>query len=141
MVEINSEDQNKVKRMKRTENSLRDHRDNIKCINIQIIGIPGEREKKGLRKFLRDYIQKCSQHQKGSSQSSPRSSESPIDDKHKDKHAETHTNQTKKYQTQGKNIKSSKGKATSNIQGKLHTINSWSFIRNSADQKGIAGYI
>ena len=127
--------------MKSIEHSLRDLQGNIKGTNIQIIGIPGEREKKGLRKFLRDYIQKCSQHQKGSSQSSPRSSESPIDDKHKDKHAETHTNQTKKYQTQGKNIKSSKGKATSNIQGKLHTINSWSFIRNSADQKGIAGYI
>ena len=47
----------------------------------------------------------------------------------------------KKYQTQGKTIKSSKGKAESNIQGKLHTTNSWSLIRNSADQKGIAGYI
>ena len=34
MVEITSEDQNKVKRMKRTEDSLRDLWDNIKCINI-----------------------------------------------------------------------------------------------------------
>ena len=127
--------------MKSIEHSLRDLQGNIKCTNIQIIGIPEKREKKGLRTFLRDYIQKCSQHQKGNSQSSPRSAESPIEDKYKDKHAETHTNQTKKYQTQGKNIKSSKGKATSNIQGKLHTINSWSFIRNSADQKGVAGYI
>ena len=34
MVRITSEEQNKVKRMKRTEDSLRDHWDNIKCTNI-----------------------------------------------------------------------------------------------------------
>ena len=34
MVEISSEEQNKVKRMKRTENSLRDLWDNIKHTNI-----------------------------------------------------------------------------------------------------------
>jgi len=34
MVEITSEEQNKVKRMKRTEDSLRDLSDNTKCINI-----------------------------------------------------------------------------------------------------------
>ena len=39
MVEITSEEQNKVKRMKRTEDSLRDLWDNIKCTNIQIIGV------------------------------------------------------------------------------------------------------
>ena len=33
MVEITSEEQNKVKRMKRTEDSLRDHWDNIKHTN------------------------------------------------------------------------------------------------------------
>ena len=33
-VEITSEEQNKVKRMKRTEDSLRDQWDNIKCNNI-----------------------------------------------------------------------------------------------------------
>ena len=46
MVEITSEEQNKVKRMKRTEDSLRDLWDNIKCTNIQIIQIPEEEEKK-----------------------------------------------------------------------------------------------
>ena len=34
MVEITSEEQNKVKRMKRTEDSLRDLWDNIRCTNI-----------------------------------------------------------------------------------------------------------
>ena len=33
MVEITSEEQNKVKRMKRTEDNLRDLWDNIKCTN------------------------------------------------------------------------------------------------------------
>ena len=36
MVEITSEEQNKVKRMKRTEDSLRDLWDNIKCTNIKL---------------------------------------------------------------------------------------------------------
>ena len=33
--------------MKRTEDSLRDHWDNIKCTNIRIIGVPEEEKKKG----------------------------------------------------------------------------------------------
>ena len=47
MVEITSEEQNKVKRMKRTKDSLRDFCDNIKHTNIQIIGVPEEEKKKG----------------------------------------------------------------------------------------------
>ena len=46
MVEIASEKQNKVKRMKRTEDSLRDLWDHIKCTNTQVIGVPEEEEKK-----------------------------------------------------------------------------------------------
>ena len=46
MVEITSEEQNKVKRMKRIKDSLRDLSDNIKHTNIQIIGVPEEEEKK-----------------------------------------------------------------------------------------------
>ena len=46
MVEITSEEQDKVKWMKRTEDSLRDLWDNIKHTNIRIIGVPEEEEKK-----------------------------------------------------------------------------------------------
>ena len=54
MVEITSEEQNKVKRMKRTEDSLRDFWDNIKGTNIQIIGVPEEKEKrKSMRKIFK----------------------------------------------------------------------------------------
>ena len=44
MVEITSEEQNKVKRMKRAEDSLRDLWDNIKGTNTQIIGVPEKEE-------------------------------------------------------------------------------------------------
>ena len=56
-MEITSEEQNKVKRMKRTEDSLRDLWGNIKCINIQIIGLPEEEEKKkGYEKIFEEII-------------------------------------------------------------------------------------
>ena len=53
MVEIISEVQNKVKRMKRTEDSLRDLWDNIKHTNIRIIGVPEEEKKKACEEFLK----------------------------------------------------------------------------------------
>ena len=56
MVEITSEEQNKVKRMKRTEGSLRDLWDNIKCTNIQAIGVPEEEKKKGYKKVFEEMI-------------------------------------------------------------------------------------
>ena len=43
MVEITSEEQNKVKRMK---DSFRDLWDNFKCTNIRMKGVPEEEEKK-----------------------------------------------------------------------------------------------
>ena len=57
MVEITSEQQNKVKRMKRTKDSLRDLWDNIKCTSIWIIGVPEEEKKnKGYEKIFEEII-------------------------------------------------------------------------------------
>ena len=56
IVEITSEEQNKIKRMKRTEDSLRDLWNNIKCTNIWIIGVPEEEKKKGYEKIFKEII-------------------------------------------------------------------------------------
>ena len=45
IVEITTAEQKREKRMKRTEDSLRDLWDNTKCTNIRIIGVPEEEEK------------------------------------------------------------------------------------------------
>ena len=59
MVEINAREQNKGKGMKTIEDNLRDLRDNIKCTNIQIIGVPKEEEKKkGSEKIFEEIIVK-----------------------------------------------------------------------------------
>ena len=52
MVEITSEEQNKVKRMKRAEDGLRDLWDHIKCTNIQVIGVKEEEKKKVYEKIF-----------------------------------------------------------------------------------------
>ena len=54
MVEFTAVEQNKEKRMKRNEDSLRDLWDNIKRNNIHIIGVPeGEERQKGPEKVLK----------------------------------------------------------------------------------------
>ena len=138
MVEITSEEQNKVKRMKRTEDSLRDPWDNIKCNNIWIIGVPEVEEKRKVyEKNFEEIIvenfpnmEKEIVNQVQEAQRVPYRINMP-------RHILIKLTKTK----QRKNIKSSKGEATSNIQRKPHTFNSWSFSRNSAGQKGMAGYI
>ena len=57
MVEFNATEQNKEKRMKRNEDSLRDFWDNIKHTNIHIIGVPeGEEREKGPKKISEEII-------------------------------------------------------------------------------------
>ena len=56
-MEITTTEQNKEKRMKRIEDSLRDLGDNIKRTNIWIIGVPEEEEKKkGIQKIFEEII-------------------------------------------------------------------------------------
>ena len=51
MGEITAEEENKEKRMKRIEGSLRDLWDNIKSTNIRITGVLEEKEEK-IKKYL-----------------------------------------------------------------------------------------
>ena len=96
MVEITSEEQNKVKRMKRTEDSLRHLWGNVKCANIQIIGVPEEEEKKeGYGKIFEEIIvENFPNMEKEIVNPSPTGATSSIQDKPKEKHA--NTNQTNK---------------------------------------------
>ena len=57
ILEITTAEQNKEKRMKRIEESLKDFWDNTKCTNIRIIGVPEEEEKKkGTEKIFEEII-------------------------------------------------------------------------------------
>ena len=97
MVEVNSEEQNKVKRMKKTEDSLRDLWDNIKRTNTGITGVPEEEEKKkGYEKSFEEIIVENFPNMENESQSGPRATKNPIQDKPKEKHNKTYTNQTNK---------------------------------------------
>ena len=51
MVEINEAEGKNKKKI--NEDNLRDLWDNVKHPNIQIIGVPEEEDKKGMRKYLR----------------------------------------------------------------------------------------
>ena len=53
MVEINEAERKKEKRIKRNKDNLRDLWDNVKYLNIWIIGVPEEQDKKkGHEKIL-----------------------------------------------------------------------------------------
>ena len=66
IVEITTAEQNKEKRIKRTEDSLRDLWDNIKCTNIRIIGVPEEEEKKkGTEKIFEEIIVRSEERRVG----------------------------------------------------------------------------
>ena len=57
IVEITTAEQNKEKRMRRIEDSVRDLWDNIKHADIRIIGVPEEEErKKGTEKIFEEII-------------------------------------------------------------------------------------
>ena len=91
MVEITSEEQNKVKRMKRTEDSLRDLWGNIKCTNIWSIGVQEEEErKKGYEKIFAEIVVENFPNVEKEIVNQVQEDRSPIQDKPKEKHAKTY---------------------------------------------------
>jgi len=87
MVEITSEEQNKVKRMKRTKDSLSDHWNSIKWTNIQIIGVPEEEEKKkGYEKIFEEITVENFPNMEKEIVNQVQEVQSPIQDKPKEKH-------------------------------------------------------
>ena len=84
--------------MKTIKESLRDLWDNIKRMNIQIIGIPEEEEeeKKRSEKILEEIIVKNFPNTGKEIVNQVQEAQSPIQDKPKEKYAQTHFNQSKK---------------------------------------------
>ena len=73
--------------MKRTGDSLRDLLDNIKCTNIQLIGVPEEEEKKkGYENIFEEIIVENSPNMEKEIVKQVQEAWSPIQDKPKEKH-------------------------------------------------------
>ena len=97
MVEFTAAQQNKEKRMRRNEDSLRDLWENIKHNNIHIIGFPeGEETEKGPEKIFEEIIVENFPNMGKEIATQVQEVQSPIQDKPKEKHAETHSNQIDK---------------------------------------------
>ena len=139
MVEINEAERKKEKWIKRDEDNLRDLWDNVKCPNIQIIGVPEEEDKKkGQERILEETIVENIPKMGKGIATQVQEMQSPKQNKPKAKHPKTHIIQINEDKTQRTNIKSCKGKTTNNTQGDSHKDNSWSFNRNSSGQEGMA---
>ena len=94
MMEITFEEQNKVKRMKRAEDNLRDLWDLIKCIHIWIIEVPEEEEKKkGYEKFFEEIIVENFPNMEKKIANQVQELQRVL---YKEKHDKAHTNQTNK---------------------------------------------
>ena len=126
MVEITTAEQDEEKRMKRTEDSLRDLWDNIKHTNIRIIGVPEEEEKKkGTEKIFekiivenfpnmgKEIINQVLEAQRVPYRINPR--------RNTPRHILI---KLSKIKYKERNIKSSMGKTTNNTQGNPHKVNS-----------------
>ena len=93
-VEFTAAEQNKEKRMKRNEDSLRDLWNNIKSNNIRIIGVPeGEEREKGSEKIFEEIIVENFPNMGKEIATQVQEAQSPTQDKPKEKHAKKHSNQ------------------------------------------------
>ena len=110
--------------MKRADENLRDLWDHIKCTNIQIIGIP-EEKKTGYEKIFEEIILEnfvnLEKEIVSQVQETKRVPYRINSRRNMPRHILIKITKTKHKE---KNIKSSKGEARSNIQGKPHMSNS-----------------
>ena len=110
--------------MKITEDNLRDHWDNIKYTNVQIVGVLEEEERKkeyekiyeeiiveNFPNMVKEIVNRVQEAQRVPYRINP--------GRNMPRHILIKLTKTKHTKT----IKSSKGKATSNIQGKPHMLN------------------
>jgi len=116
MVEMTSEEQNKVKRMKRTEDSLRDLWDSIKCTNILMIGVPEEeKQKKGYEKIFEEIIVENFPNMEKEMVNQVQEAQRVPYRINPRRNTPRHVLMKLKRLNTRKNIKGSKGEATSNI--------------------------
>ena len=93
MVEFTAAKQNKEKRRKRNEDSLRGLWDNIKCNNIHIIWVPAREERdKGPEKIFEEIIVENFPNM-GKGIATQVQEARRVPDTPKEKHTETHSNQ------------------------------------------------
>ena len=125
-MELTTAEQNKDKRMKRIQDSLRDLLDNIKRTNIRIIGVLEEEEKKkGTEKIFEEIIV----------ENYPNMGKEIVNHVQEAQRLPNRINPRRntprhiliklsKIKYKEKNIESNKGKETNNIQGNPHKANS-----------------
>ena len=87
----------KKKKKNRSEGSLRELWDNIKCTNIHIIGVPeGEEREKGPEQIFEEVIAENFPNTEKEIVKQVQEAQNPRKDKPKEEHTETHSNQTDK---------------------------------------------
>ena len=125
IVEITTAEQNKEKRMKRIEDSLRDLWDKIKRTNIRIIGVPEEKKKKGTEKIFEEIIvEKIPNMGKEIVNQVLEAQRVPYRINPRRNTPRHILIKLSKIKYKEKHIKSSKGKTTNNIQGNPQKVNS-----------------
>ena len=142
MVEITFEEKNKVRRMKRTEDSLRDVWDNIKCTNIWVTGFPKEekRKKVNTKIFEEIIVEKFPNMEKEIFHQFQEAHRVPYRISPR-RNIPRHTLiKLTKIKHKERILKAVRKKQQVTYKGN-HMINGWSFSRNSAGQKEMAGYI
>ena len=103
MIEINEVERQKVKRIKRNDDNLRDLWDNVKHLNIWIIGVPEkEDKKKGHEKILEEIIFENFHQMRKEMVTQVQETQSLKQDKPKAKHPKTFINQINKDQCMAK---------------------------------------